>query len=145
MQFISRLPPPEVWLADWIWAARKRPPTAAIVEQIMKTEIRIHDTLIPARRAPSMLPPSAKICRPYVVRRSTKSSTTMKIRKISRASGRPLYWLSVYATTKPTTASRTVRTAMSAGGRNGTPAARRRRASIRLDARKSRMLTTTTA
>ncbi len=64
MAFISRLPPPEVWLADWICAARKRPPTAAIVPQMVKTLIRIQDTLMPARRAPSMLPPSANTCRP---------------------------------------------------------------------------------
>ena len=35
------------------------PPTAAMTEQITKTEIRIRSTLMPARRAASRLPPTA--------------------------------------------------------------------------------------
>ena len=35
------------------------PPTAAIVEQITKARIRIRSTLMPARRAASVLPPTA--------------------------------------------------------------------------------------
>ena len=62
--------------APEIWQAKNRPPMAAKLPEMAKTEIRIMATLIPARRAASTLPPSAKILRPYVVRRSTKSAIT---------------------------------------------------------------------
>ncbi len=39
--------------------AAMMPPTAAIVDAIMKAEIRILSTLMPARRAASRLPPTA--------------------------------------------------------------------------------------
>ena len=35
------------------------PPIAAIEEQMTKTEMRIRSTLMPARRAASLLPPTA--------------------------------------------------------------------------------------
>ncbi len=96
--FIRRLPAPEDWFAALIWEARNMPPTAAIVPAREKTEIRTNATLMPARRAASTLPPKAKICRPYRVRRSTKSRATTTPRKITTASGRPLYWFSSHAT-----------------------------------------------
>ena len=40
------------------------PDSAAIDEQIMKTEMRIRGTSMPARRAASALPPTAYRCRP---------------------------------------------------------------------------------
>ncbi len=87
---ISRLPAPEDWLAALSWEAMKRPPIAAIVPASAKTEIRMAMTLMPARRAASTLPPSAKTLRPYEVRRSTKSKPTMNTMKMTIASGRPL-------------------------------------------------------
>ncbi len=65
------------------------PPKAASMPEMAKTLIRILFTLIPARRAASALPPTAKICRPYVVRRTTKSAMTSTARNSTRASGRP--------------------------------------------------------
>ena len=44
------------------------PPTAAIVEAIMNTITRTRSTWMPARRAASALPPTAKMWRPNVVR-----------------------------------------------------------------------------
>ena len=43
------------------------PPIAAIVDAIMNTITRTRFTLMPARRAASALPPTAKMCRPNVV------------------------------------------------------------------------------
>ena len=84
-------------------------------------------TLMPARRAASTLPPSAKILRPYVVRRSTKSVTTSTTRKITRASGRPLYWLSMTRAAKATTREHAPCAPRSrSSGRDGMPAASRR-------------------
>ena len=40
------------------------PPTAAMNEQITKTEMRTRSTVMPARRAASSLPPTAYTCRP---------------------------------------------------------------------------------
>ena len=64
MTFISRSPAPALWLAAAILEAQNRPPIAAKVPAIAKTEIRTAVTLIPARRDASTLPPSAKILRP---------------------------------------------------------------------------------
>ncbi len=55
---------PEPWLAAAILEAQNRPPIAAKVPAMEKTEIRIAVTLMPARRDASTLPPSAKIFRP---------------------------------------------------------------------------------
>ena len=49
-------------VADWttpIWLMVKSPETTARTEQMMKAEIRTRVTLMPARRAPSGLPPTA--------------------------------------------------------------------------------------
>ncbi len=64
MTFIRRSPAPEPWLAAAIFEAQNRPPTAAKVPAMEKTETRIAVTLMPARRDASTLPPSAKIFRP---------------------------------------------------------------------------------
>ncbi len=64
MTFIRRSPAPEPWLAAAILDAQKRPPIAAKVPAMEKTETRIAVTLMPARREASTLPPSAKIFRP---------------------------------------------------------------------------------
>ena len=44
--------------------AAMMPPTAAMPEQMTKTEMRIASTLMPARREASLLPPTAYTCRP---------------------------------------------------------------------------------
>lgn len=93
------------------------------------TVIRIMDTLIPARRAASMPPPTAKTLRPYEVRRSTKSTITRDARKITSALETPAEEFSTYAVTNAATASRPTRSPISLVGRNGTPAALRRRCS----------------
>ena len=62
---ISVSPPPDCWLAKPSRIAATTPPTAASVLHSAKTEMRIQSTLMPARRAASMLPPTAKILRPY--------------------------------------------------------------------------------
>lgn len=64
--------------------------------------------------------------RPKPVRRSVKSAPTTTMRKMSSASGRPLYWFSTYAGTYASTASTAVRRMISLSGRDGTPAASRR-------------------
>ena len=57
---------------DWFTASRRDaamiPPIAAIVEAIMNTITRTRSTWMPARRAASALPPTAKMWRPNVVR-----------------------------------------------------------------------------
>src|SRR5215217_2201716 len=56
---------------DWFTASRRdaamMPPMAAMVEATMKTITRTRVTLMPARRAASALPPTAKMWRPNVV------------------------------------------------------------------------------
>ena len=51
-----------------VYIAPARPlyvaPMAPMVPEIMKTEVRIQETLMPARRAASMPPPTAKTWRP---------------------------------------------------------------------------------
>ena len=95
-----------------------------------RREIRTAVTLMPARRDASTLPPSAKILRPYVVRRSTKSAMTSTARKSTRASGRPRYWLSTIRGGEGDAprARRCART-ISLSGRDGSRAASRRRLS----------------
>ncbi len=102
---------------------------AAKVPAMEKTAMRIPVTLMPARREASTLPPRAKMFRPKVVRRRTKSVPTRATRKSSTASGRPLYWLKIAAAPKANTARTPVRSTSSAIGRKGTPAAWRRRES----------------
>ena len=53
--------PPEDWLTASSRDAAMMPPTAAIDDAIMNTSTRIRLTLIPARRAASSLPPTAKM------------------------------------------------------------------------------------
>ena len=65
MASIRVLPPPALSVALAVWPAKNIPPTAAKPPEMAKTVIRIIDTLIPARRAASMPPPTAKTLRPY--------------------------------------------------------------------------------
>ena len=51
--------PPVVGETELSREARRTPATAARVEQIMKQVILMLDTLMPARRAASVLPPTA--------------------------------------------------------------------------------------
>ncbi len=64
MALISTLPPPSDLSAEPCWEAMNRPPKPARPAEIMYTEVRTQATLMPARRAASMPPPTAKICRP---------------------------------------------------------------------------------
>ncbi len=64
MTFISVLPEPRFLVAPPERLAMNSPPKAASIPERAKTLIRILLTLIPARRAASALPPTAKICRP---------------------------------------------------------------------------------
>ena len=56
--------PPEFWLTAKSREAAITPPTAAIAPAIAKTATRTPLTRMPARRAASSLPPTAKTCRP---------------------------------------------------------------------------------
>src|SRR5690242_13788904 len=127
MASISVLPPPAFSVALAVWPAKNMPPRAAKPPEMANTVIRTIGTLMPARRAASMPPPTAKTLRPYVVRRSTKSTTTNAARKITRALETPAELFSVAAATKDATASRPARSRISLVGRKGTPAALRRR------------------
>ena len=65
------------------------PETAAMPEQMTKTEIRMRDTTTPARRAASALPPTAYTCRPYRVRLRTKCHTMNRITSKTTTHGMP--------------------------------------------------------
>ena len=65
----SRIVPPPVDVStDDSREASTMPPNAAIVEEIMNTMITTRETLMPARRAASTLPPTAYTWRPKLVR-----------------------------------------------------------------------------
>jgi hypothetical protein len=51
--------PPALGSTELARDAAMIPPTAAMVEQIMNTEVRMLAVLMPARRAASVLPPVA--------------------------------------------------------------------------------------
>ena len=51
--------PPVVGDTELSREAKRMPATAAMVEQTMKQVILIRDTLMPARRAASVFPPTA--------------------------------------------------------------------------------------
>ena len=53
------MPPPEFVSIERRREARMMPPSAAIIEQIAKHAILTRSTLMPARRAASVLPPTA--------------------------------------------------------------------------------------
>ena len=57
----SSVPPPVWVLAAAPRETAIRPPRAAMVEAMVKTATRIAATLMPARRAASALPPTAKM------------------------------------------------------------------------------------
>ncbi len=60
-------PAPEDWFTASSREAAMIPPAAAIDEAIMNTITRTRLTLMPARRAASALPPTAKMWRPNLV------------------------------------------------------------------------------
>ena len=64
----SRSLPPEDWFTAISREAARTPPAAASVEPSMKTMMRTWSILMPARRAASALPPTAKMWRPKRVR-----------------------------------------------------------------------------
>ena len=64
----SRSLPPEDWLTASRRDAAMMPPIAAMVEAIANTMMRTRVTVMPARRAASALPPTAKMWRPKRVR-----------------------------------------------------------------------------
>lgn len=53
------------------------------------TEMRMPVVLMPARRAASALPPTAKTCRPHRVRRVMTSNAMTSVSRISSATGKP--------------------------------------------------------
>ena len=69
MALSSRSLPPDDWLTASRREAARMPPTAAIVEHSVNTVTRMPSTEMPARRAASALPPTAKRWRPNRVRR----------------------------------------------------------------------------
>ena len=60
-------PDPDDWFTASSREAAMIPPIAAIVPAITNTATRTRVTLMPARRAASELPPTAKMWRPNVV------------------------------------------------------------------------------
>ncbi|KYG08193.1 hypothetical protein BE21_25100 [Sorangium cellulosum] len=93
----------------------------------MNTATRIASTRIPARRAASALPPTAKTYRPNRVRRSTRSNPITNPSSKSSASGTPRSALSsptIAGTKTTTTASRA---AIAPREGSGSPASARRR------------------
>ena len=87
--FKSRLPGGNVSATELTWAAKMIPPIAAIAPEIANTRMRTRDTLMPARRAASALPPTAYTWRPNVVHFARNVSSTKKKTMITPASGRP--------------------------------------------------------
>ena len=65
------------------------PPIAAMVPAIANTATRILLTRMPARRAASAFPPTAKMWRPKRVRVTTNSPPATKPTRMSTASGTP--------------------------------------------------------
>ena len=61
MEFSSRSPPPDDWLTANSREAAMMPPSAARVEHSAKTISRTRVSEMPARRAASALPPTAKM------------------------------------------------------------------------------------
>ena len=57
--FRSRFPGGNVSATEFTCAAKMIPPIAGIAPEIMNTRILIRGTLMPARRAASVLPPTA--------------------------------------------------------------------------------------
>ena len=70
---------------------------------------------MPARRAASALPPTAKTWRPKLVRMTTYSMPTTKPSRISTASGTPRSELRIATATIMTTARSTKRTTSGSG------------------------------
>ena len=103
MTFISRSPAPALWLAAAILEAQNRPPMAAKVPEIAKTEIRIRGDVDAGAAGGLDAAAEREDLAAVGVRRSTKSVTTRTTRKITSASGRPWYWLSTYAAAKAST------------------------------------------
>ena len=126
-------PPP----ADWLTASRRdaarTPPRAAKNDAIVNTAIRTRSTLIPARRAASALPPTAKIIRPNRVRLATKSMTTMTAMRMTSDSGRPRAgsWSSTQIATATSTAMTMTRIPRTTIGSDGSSAAARLRRVIK--------------
>ncbi len=127
MAFSSTVPPPEPWLTANRREAAITPPIAASVEHAANTISRIRGSEMPARRAASALPPTAKTCRPKAVRRVMKSTRITIPMKISTASGTPRSSLST-ATAASTPATTTaMRMASRMIGMVSSPDAARRR------------------
>ena len=102
------------------------PPIAAIEPEIVKTATRTRLTRIPARRAASALPPTAKTWRPKVVRLATYSMPTTKASRIITASGTPRSELRIATAAMTSAATKTKRTTSEAAGRRPSrPAVRR--------------------
>ena len=57
--FSSRFPGGNVSATELTWAEKMIPPMPAVAPEIMNTRILIRGTLMPARRAASVLPPTA--------------------------------------------------------------------------------------
>ena len=104
---------------------------------MMKQTIRTRATLMPARRAASGLPPTAKTCRPKRVRSRTDCPIHRMPSAIGTTIGTPWIgntpversWLSRYTMKPPATIQAPTRIHSRAIGRVATPAACRRRRS----------------
>ena len=134
---------------DWFTASRREaariPPQAARVADSVNTRTRTRSTAMPARRAASALPPTAKTCRPQRVRVVTASKTTTKPSRISIASGTPRPASRTAMARRIPPPTRTIRATSPPVVPTPSPAAaRRRRARERL-ARKTRTATIPTS
>ncbi len=123
----SRSLPPELWLTASSLEAPMMPPIAAIVPASANTLTRIVAMLMPARRAASMLPPTAKMCRPYLVRAMTYWNPATKATRIRAASGSPRSWLKIPSATITAAATTTIRNTIGRRAWSASPAATRRR------------------
>ncbi len=118
------------------------PLIAARLEEMTNAITRIRVTLMPARRAASALPPTAYMCRPKLVRDSTKVTTSSSRMTSGMAYGMPARstaadsarsWLRIQVTPSTTTAMSTTRRTTSTSGwwaRSRARLARQRQSSI---------------
>ncbi len=113
----SRMSPePEAWLTAINLDAARIPPAAAIIEAIVKTAIRTRLIGIPARRAASAFPPTAKMCRPNRVLVVTHAKKAQKATRIRADSGIPRSETRIETAMKVAAPTMTVRITIPASG-----------------------------
>jgi hypothetical protein len=118
---------PDDWLTANSREAARMPPAAARVEARVNTTSRTLSTRMPARRAASALPPTARTCLPNRVRLISRSTSATRPVKITNASGRPRSAASTAAAAKAPAVRTTIRVTIVRSGGMGSPAATRRR------------------